>query len=84
MLHLNFSPHLDNASQAKGADAPERRSLTPEVAFLRGTRLNFNGSPPSVLNWLKDGVCYVELVTLPNGMKQLRKVNAVSGEAEPL
>ncbi|MBZ5536978.1 MAG: hypothetical protein LAO31_13580, partial [Acidobacteriia bacterium] len=56
-------------------------------------RVNFNGNPPTGLRWMKDGIHYLWTKRPPGAEQlqgggarqgQLMRVNAMSGEAEPL
>jgi dipeptidyl-peptidase-4 len=62
----------------------QNRLLTIDDIFDPAKRVNFNGSPPSGLRWLKDGIHYLQRKEDPESRSaQSLKVNAVSGKATP-
>lgn len=58
--------------------------LTLEAIFHPRDRIDFDGEPPHIIRWLKDGEHYVEQRGGEGQAQQLFRVQAVTGEAEPL
>jgi dipeptidyl-peptidase-4 len=63
----------------------QEKLLTIDDIFDPVKRVNFGGTPPANLQWLKDGNYYLQSKTDPQTKtSQLLKVNARTGEAAPL
>src|SRR3954469_694480 len=62
----------------------QNKLLTIDDIFDPAKRVNFNGSAPGNLQWLKNGEFYLQAKNDPaTKTSQLMKVNAVSGQMEP-
>jgi len=62
----------------------QMRLLTIDDIYDPEKRINFSGSPPLGLRWLKDGIHYLQSKTDPKTQTgQLLKVNALTGQATP-
>ncbi|HEY0321837.1 MAG TPA: S9 family peptidase [Pyrinomonadaceae bacterium] len=62
----------------------QEKLLTIDDIFDPVKRVNFGGTPPGNLQWLKDGDYYLQSKTDPQTKtSQLLKVNARTGEAKP-
>src|SRR5256885_14611346 len=62
----------------------QEKLLTVDDIYDPARRVNFSGSPPVDLQWLKDGQSYLQSKTdRATGQSQILKVNAVTGEAKP-
>jgi dipeptidyl-peptidase-4 len=58
--------------------------LTIDDIYDPKSKVNFNGSPPLRLRWLKDGIHYLQSKTDDgSSSSQLLKVNALTGESTP-
>ncbi|MEM7313650.1 MAG: DPP IV N-terminal domain-containing protein, partial [Planctomycetota bacterium] len=64
-------------AEKKSADAPKKRVGFEDIYGRK--RINFSGSPASGHRWLPDGEHYAKLVD-----SQWRRVNAETGQSEPL
>ncbi len=63
----------------------QEKSLTIDDIYDPVKKVNFDGSPPTILRWLKDGAHYLQSKRDPQtGTGQLLKVTALTGEAVPL
>src|SRR5919112_6816810 len=60
----------------------QEKLLTIEDIFDPAKKVNFSGTPPSNLEWLKDGGSYLQS-RRQDGAAVLLKVNARTGEAAP-
>jgi dipeptidyl-peptidase 4 len=58
----------------------QERMFTIDELFDPVNRLNFNGTPPAGLRWMKDGTSYLQFNSEAG---QLLRVNAATGEAKP-
>jgi dipeptidyl-peptidase-4 len=62
----------------------QEKLLTIDDIFDPAKRVNFNGTPPTNLQWLKDGDYYLQGRAIPQTrLFNLWKVNARTGEAVP-
>jgi dipeptidyl-peptidase 4 len=67
-----------------GVTLGQEKLLTIDDIFDPVQRVNFSGTPPGNLQWLRDGDYYLQSKTDPQTrMSQLLKVNARTGEATP-
>lgn len=88
-FYLN-AQHNNNAESAVLAEEEEAAPLLDlTVLYDEKERLDFLGSPPRIMAWLKDGKHYVELrrVQTKSSRKKgpvLLRVNAETGESTPL
>lgn len=60
----------------------QEKLLTIDDIFDPVKKVDFGGSPPAGLRWLKDGTHYLQSRPA-GGARQLMKVNAMTGEATP-
>ncbi len=62
----------------------QTKLLTVDDIYDPVKKVNFSGTPPANLQWLKDGDYYLQSKTdQSTGLSQLLKVNALTGEAVP-
>lgn len=62
----------------------QEKLLTIDDIYDPVKKVNFDGSPPAILRWLKDGTHYLQSKTDPRTRAaQLLKVTALTGEAVP-
>jgi dipeptidyl-peptidase-4 len=62
----------------------QEKLLTIDDIYDPAKRVNFSGSPPQGLKWLKDGLYYLQAKPdQKSGLSQVMKVKATSGEASP-
>src|SRR5689334_11926042 len=62
----------------------QNKLLTIDDIYDPEHRVNFSGTPPMGIRWLKNGDYYLQNKVDPQThLPQLRRVNAVSGEAAP-
>ncbi|HEU4388703.1 MAG TPA: S9 family peptidase [Blastocatellia bacterium] len=68
------------------AESPaQEKLLTIDDIYDPEARINFSGSPPPGIRWLKDGVHYLQRKEDPESRNvQMIKVNAATGRAAPL
>jgi dipeptidyl-peptidase-4 len=64
------------------AAVAQEKLLTIDDIYDPAKKVNFNGSPPLGLRWLKGGTHYLQ-VSRAGGTVQLLKVNALTGESAP-
>ncbi len=63
--------------------AEEAQLLSVENLYHPRYKLNFDGSPPSILRWRRDGKHYLRWDRTQDGVaKRLVQVNAISGETQ--
>lgn len=62
----------------------DSKSLTLDILFDKKQKINFNGTEPRIMAWLRDGIHYVEMKKNSSGKSYLAKVTATTGEFEPL
>jgi dipeptidyl-peptidase-4 len=72
-----------NASMS-GPVLAQQKHLTVDDIFDPAKRINFDGSPPTGLRWLKDGKSFLQLKTDPETRSsQWLRVDALTGQAAP-
>lgn len=94
VLFVSFAP-LTRAATAQSPVVPSTprpaaqqtppqsgRQLTIDDIYDPERRINFSGSPPTNLFWLRDGAHYLQS-RRENNQWQLLRVNAVTGASEP-
>lgn len=62
----------------------DSKPLSLDTIFNPEKKVNFNGTSPRIMAWLKDGIHYVEMKKNDSGKHYLAKVVATTGEYEPL
>jgi dipeptidyl-peptidase 4 len=68
--------------QQTSPPAAQQRQLTIDDIYDPERRINFSGSPPTNLFWLRDGTHYLQS-RREQGQWQLLRVNALTGTSEP-